>query len=804
MGEFAAATSGGGLHGFPAALTSFVGRGGPVREVAALLEKHRLVTVTGPGGVGKTRLAGEVARRVAGRFADGVWLAELASVQSPAQVPLAVTAALGVRGQPGAQVAEALARALAQQQLLLVVDNCEHVLDATARLCTGLLAACDDLRVLTTSREPLQVTGETRYRLGPLVMPDPGESADGGRSEAVTLFVDRARDTDVRFALDEATGPAVERLVMRLDGMPLAIELAAARVEALGVAQLLARLDDRFALLTTGDRLTGRHRSLAATVEWSYRLLEEPEQRVFRALSVFPGPFTLEAAEAVAGQDAGPMLLHLVDCSLIGPPRCGPDNRSRYVMLETLRAYGTARLDAASERDGTAGALAGYALNVAEQATGGLQAAAEKLPAARWLDAEDAMMGQALAWAKDHDPGITVRLTVALAPWWDLRGRLPNQYALLRQAAALAGVGSAAWCTVEFWLGITARLSADMTGALDHFTAVRDGVRDRGPSQTLTDALIGRASVLREQIRIDEALADASRALAMAREIGYPAGEVLALANLSQAAMIADDVDRAVRLAREAEQITAGLPDRAEQIRSDTLTSVLTATGDLATAESICAAGIARSRTENNLPHLAGLLNQMATLDLEAGRVQDAAAHLRQALQILMRAGSWYELINGLEGCGRLCAATGRYGEAVTIWSAYAALCRRIESADWPADARFRQRYERTARQAMDPAEIRAAEQRGAAMTMATAAGYALILTDPGPPQPVAPGAGALSGRERELVTLVARGCTDIQIAAELRISVRTVRSYLDRVRDKTGCRRRADLTRLALSAGLV
>ena len=333
------AAAAGGVHGFPAVLTSFVGRAGPVREVAGLLERHRLVMVTGPGGVGKTRLAGQVARAVAGRFADGAWLAELAPVRDPAQVPAVVAAALGVREQPGVPAAEAVARVLARQQLLLVLDNCEHVIGAAAGLCAGLLAACDDVRVLATSREPLALAGEARYRLGPLALPGPGEAAEAGGSEAVALFADRARQVDAHFTLDGQAGPVVARLVTRLDGMPLAIELAAARVEALGAGQLLDRLDDRFALLTAGDRLAaGRHRSLAATVEWSYRLLEEGERRVFRLVSVFPGPFTLEAAEAVAGPGAGPALLHLVDCSLLVPPRAGPDSRWRYVMLETLRA----------------------------------------------------------------------------------------------------------------------------------------------------------------------------------------------------------------------------------------------------------------------------------------------------------------------------------------------------------------------------------------------------------------------------------------------------------------------------------
>src|SRR6266704_1105122 len=371
-------------------------RGGAVRDVAGLLGECRLVTVTGPGGVGKTRLAGQVAGQVAGRFTDGAWLAELAAVRDPAQVAGAVAAALGIPEQPGVAAAEALARVLAGQQLLLVLDNCEHVIGAAARLCAGLLAACDDVRVLATSREPLAVAGEARYRLGPLTLPSPGDPADGAGCEAVALFADRARRADARFVLDGQTGPAVARLVARLDGMPLAIELAAARVEALGVAQLLDRIGDPFALLTGGDRLAaGRQRSLAATVAWSYQLLTEDERRVFRAVSVFPAGFTLEGAEAVAGPGAGPVVLRLVDCSLLVPPRAGPDGRPRYAMLETLRAYGAGLLAETGEQDQAAVALARYALRMAGQAAAGLRSGDGEPAAARWLDAEDATMRQA-------------------------------------------------------------------------------------------------------------------------------------------------------------------------------------------------------------------------------------------------------------------------------------------------------------------------------------------------------------------------------------------------------------------------
>jgi non-specific serine/threonine protein kinase len=791
----------GGMHGFAPALTSFIGRDGPLREVAGLLEQHRLVTVTGPGGAGKTRLAGRVAWQVAARFADGAWLAELAPVRDPEQVAAAVAAALGVRDQPGVPAAEAVVRALARQQLLLVLDNCEHVIGAAALLCAGLLAACDDVRVLATSREPLAVAGEARYRLGPLTLPGPGQTGDCDGSEAVALFADRARSADAHFTLDEQRAARVARLVTRLDGMPLAIELAAARVEALGTSQLLDRMDDRFALLAGGDRLApSRQRSLAATVEWSYRLLDETGRRVFRAVSVFPGPFTLQGAEAVAGLGAGPAVLHLVDCSLLSPPQAGPDGRARYVMLETLRTYGAGLLAVAGEEDAAAAALAGWALGVAEQAAAGLESSTGEADAARWLDAEDATVRQAMAWGMGHDRESAQRLAAALATWWVLRGRLPGVYPLLAELAGYAEPGSDRWCTAQQIAGWAARFSSDLAGALRHFTAVCDAMADRPPSRALAGALTGRSAALGDLGQIAEAAEDARRALAIAGEVGYPSGEVHALVHLAFTAVAAGDAGEAVRLARQAAQVQGDVPPAIARWSSAVLTVALIQAGDFAAAEPACAAALAACRDAGDLVNQPFLLYRMVLLDLRAGRAGDAAAHLREAIRLDLRTGamSW----DSLDVCGHLCAATGRPAEAVTAWAASTALIPR----DWPVVARRREEPLRAARQALGPARARAAEQRGTAMSLATAAEYALLLTeDPGPRQtPDAAGLGRLSARERELVTLVAQGATNAQIADRLFISVRTVSSHLDRIRDKTGARRRADLTRLALSAGLV
>jgi predicted ATPase/DNA-binding CsgD family transcriptional regulator len=811
----------GSMHGFPAALTSFVGRAAVVDAIAGQLGQYRLVTLTGPGGAGKTRLAGEVARQVAYGFADGVWLAELAAVRDPAQVASAVAVALGIRDLPAVASSDVLAHALAHRQLLLVLDNCEHVIAAAAELCGKLLLGADDVRVLATSREPLRIAGEARYRLAPLTLPDPDSPAGADGSEAVALFADRARRADASFALDDRTVPVVARLVARLDGMPLAIELAAARVEALGVTQLLDRIDDRFTLLEEGDRLAAaRQRSLAATVEWSYQLLDEREQRVFRAVSVFPGPFTLEGAEAVAGAGSRPAVLHLVDCSLLVPPQAGPDGRSRYVMLETLRAYGTGLLAEAGEGGAVAAALAGYALRVAEEAMTGLAAGTGEVAAARWLDAEDATMRDVLAWAVDHDAAVASRLAAALAWWWQTRGRLAGQLPLLREAVDRAAAGSDAWCLGHTWLGQASLDSADPAGALRHFTAVRDAIGDRGPFPLLARCLAGRAVTLLTMGRIAEAAGDARRALALALEGDYPVAEALALAVLGLLAVATGDRDGAVQLARQAEQITAGRHNPMARTCSHILTTVLIEAEDLAAAERVCATGLAGARDAGDLWSLGNLLEKMVVLDLNVGRYVDAASRLREALQTALRTGARARLLDDLDCCGYLCFLTGRHAEAVTVWAAVVVLQGHEgfsvpSQPDMPVGWFQRQEPLREARRSLGPAPAQAAEERGKAMSLATAAEYALMLTAPGAPPgadqqgtdgPAAtvPGLDMLSPRERELLTLVARGQTDAQIAEQLFITMHTVSSHLDRIRDKTGCRRRADLTRLALSGGLV
>jgi len=813
----------GGVRGFPAAMTSFVGRVETVGEVEGLLADHRMVTVTGPGGAGKTRLAGEVAGRVTARFADGVWLAELATVSDPAQIAAVVGTALGIGDLPSVAAADALAQALARRQLLLVLDNCEHVIGAAAELCGRLLFGADDVRVLATSREPLRIAGEVRYRLGPLTLPDPGDPAAAAQSEAVTLFADRARQVEPGFALDEKTTPTVARLVARLDGMPLAIELAAARVDVLGVAQLLDRIDDRFGLLADGDRLAeDRQRSLAAAVQWSYELLNDAERRVFRAVSVFPGPFTLDGAEAVAGAGAGRAVLRLVDCSLLLPPRTGPDGRSRYVMLETLRAYGAVLLAEVGEEDEVSAALSGYAAEMAGQAALGLYTRSREADSLRHLDAEDATLRHALAWAVGHDPAMATRLTLALAQWWQLRGRLASQAPLLAAAAEYADPGSDEWCAARLLLGQVAGQVGDPPAMLEHFTAVRDALQDPcrpatpGGQALLPMCLSARAMALLVMRRVAEAVEDGRRTLDLARQTGLGGLEAMGLGCLSVAIWKDGDLVGALRLARQAQQIADEYAGGLDRGLSQIVTGVLIEAGDLAAAERVCTAALASCREVGDQGNLCAALWYLTMLDLRTGRTGDAAAHVRELLQVATRAGMRAVVAAGLDCCGLLCATTGRPAKAVTAWAAMSAL-----SGPWPPwhgglNPGSRDELLRQTRELLGRARAGVAEERGAAMTLATATEYAFMLAaEPAPPaeqaaaghQPTpdqVAGLAQLSPRERELVTLVARGRTDAQIAVELYITTRTVSSHLDRVRDKTGCRRRADLTRLALRAGLV
>jgi predicted ATPase/DNA-binding CsgD family transcriptional regulator len=790
-------------------LTRFVGRAQDAAELKRLLERHRLVTVTGPGGVGKTRLAAEVARQMTDSFPDGTWFVGLGAVTDPAQVTAEVSAALSVPQDPERPALQVLADALAPRRLLLVLDNCEHVLGAVAAACNAILGTAEEVRVLVTSREQLGMGGETRYRLSPLELPTSAEQAAVVRSAACELFAERAAQADPRFTVGPERAALVARVVARLDGMPLAIELAAARVEALGLAGLADRIDDALRLLTGRDQLAAaRHRSLAAVADWSYQLLTEAEQRVFRRLAVFPGPFTLEAAEAVAGRDAGPAVLRLVDCSLLVPPRLGADQRTRYTMLQTLHDYALDRLREAGEEADTTAALAAFAWTVAEQAKAGLETTDGEPGALRWLDAEDATLSRAQAWALDHDPEAGLRMANVTTRWLRIRGRLVEAQLRLSAAVARCSPDAEGWAMAHVWLGYLLSTSPDASSSFDCLTAACDAYRGRRPSPVLVEALIGRAVIRLNMGHAPAEVDDARRALRLARELGYLAGEIQSLTALSLTAYYADNRAEVLDWARQAQKLMpADIPGDMLRWSYYILATVLAEIGEYEAARPVCEAGLARSHQADDQVHLVSLLGIMANLQLMAGSRAAAAANLREAVGIAVRIGDHVNLTNLIQECGFLCAVTGRWADAVSLWAAHAADRERrgLPASEGPVNDGRRSESMREIERALSPAELREAHQRGSRMPVPVAAELALMVTTAaerqleGPPP-----TKVLSPRERELVTLVAQGRTNAEIAAQLYISVRTVSSHLDRIRDKTGCRRRADLTRLALEESLV
>jgi predicted ATPase/DNA-binding SARP family transcriptional activator len=458
----------------PAALSEMIGRDEAVATIRARLETERLVTLTGPGGVGKTRLALETANGLVDRadLTDGVWLAELGALDSgsagrPADV---VTAVLDVRDVTGA--GDRLVDALRARSLLLVLDNCEHVIDEAAALAGRLLRGCPRLRVLATSREPLGVPGEVVWAVPPLDVPDPAASdsvAVIARSPAVRLFVTRAAAAAPGFALDADNATAVAELCRRLDGIPLALELAATRVRALGVDELVARLHDRFRLLATGRRdAPARQQTLSAMIEWSWDLLSEPERVVLRRLSVHAGGCTLEAAEAVcagpgtvAPAEVAMCLSRLVDRSLVTVAH-SPDG-SHYRLLESVAVYCAERLAAAGELEQVRDRHGRYYAALAERAEPHLYGHDQR----RWLrrlDAESANLRSALDHAVRHRAAErALRLTCALTWYWFLRGRLAVARRSLDTALAVEGDPPAALrARAAAWqVGIEILLSGD-------------------------------------------------------------------------------------------------------------------------------------------------------------------------------------------------------------------------------------------------------------------------------------------------------------------------------------------------------
>jgi len=432
--------------GLPRRLTSFIGRESEIEEVRRLLGTTHLLTVVGIGGAGKTRLALQVADRMVDEFPHGVHLVELAQVTDPDLVMHAVASSLGVREDPDRPLIESLTGYLQARRLLLVLDNCEHLIDAVAGLATELLGAAPGVKLFCTSRESLAIAGEAAWRIPSLSVPDPLRVFDRSALEsfeAVRLFVERAAEVAPGFVLTEQNAPAVVQICRRLDGIPLAIELAASRVRVLTPDQIAARLDDRFRLLAGGSRTAmPRQQTLKAAMDWSYDLLTSNEAALLRRLSVFSRGCTLDAAEAVcAADDIGgyevlDLLMRLVDKSLVVAEE--EEREIRYRLLETVRQYGRDKLVEAGEAPAVRHRHLDWFLALAERAGPKLHTA-DQLVWLRQLDADHDNIRGALEWALESADGeIPARMASSLWWFWTLRGHTSEGSEWLYKALARA------------------------------------------------------------------------------------------------------------------------------------------------------------------------------------------------------------------------------------------------------------------------------------------------------------------------------------------------------------------------------
>ena len=685
----------------------------------------RLLTLYGSGGSGKSRLALAVAQEVVERFDDGVWWVDLASISDAKLVPLALAQALSVREVPDRSLAESLAEYLAPREALVVLDNCEHLVYGCAALADALLRRCPYLKILATSREPLRVSGEAIWMVPSLSMPDPQRRPPGEQVmsyEAVRLFVQRAREANAGFALTERNAPVVARLCWKLDGIPLAIELAAARVRALSVEQISERLENPLSLLTTGSRTAEpRHQTLRAALEWSYELLDEQERALFERLSVFAGGWDLEAAEAI-GADGSleadlvlDVLSRLMDKSLVVAEESVDDDASlRYRMLVPVRQFGREKLEERTWAQDVLRRHAEYYLDLAERADRELMGPDQ----GRWLTRIRSELGNlrgALAWSaepyQEDRAELRLRLVAALGRFWGREGFEEGKW----------------------WLQLA--LESDPGG----FPVAR--------AKTLGEL----GFILLFQQTYGPAIAALEEAVAIYRELGDETGAAFALANLGQAAVHGGYHERLPAFERGGgELLEEGLEGPPRAYLLVILGMAAQGADNLDTAASRVEAGLALCREFGLLREASMSHFILGNVELDRGHLDRGVALLREGARIARELGDMLGTAYYVWGTGRVAVLREHPARAARLWGAAEILREQMGMTLSPFDL-ARSDYERdlaAVRSTLDEASFDAAWAEGRALPPEQAIDYAIdemtspdeaIPSDESPPaQPIA------------------------------------------------------------------
>lgn len=772
-----------GRHNLPAPRTSFVGRERERVEVKRALAMTRLLTFTGAGGSGKTRLALEVARDIVGAYPDGVWLVELAALSNDELVPQAVARALGVREQPNHAPIDTLVETLHNKGILLVLDNCEHLANPVASLLDTLLDSCPRLQVLATSRETLGLSGETIWRVSPLAVPDGDRLSaprDLTRYDAARLFVDRARMRLPSFELTPENAPSVAEICRKLEGIPLAIELATARVGALSIAEISERLRDSLGLLSTGGRtIVPRQRTLRGTLDWSFELLSEPEQVVFGRLSVFAAGCTLEAAEAVAAGDAIQkhevlnLLSRLADKSLVVAETV-KDGRARYRMLEPVRQYARDRLMDGRQADAVRRRHAEFFLALAEEGELNLKGRH------RWewlerLDQEHGNFRAALSWTLEGvEPEMTLRIGGALGSFWDQRGYIDEgrrwlEAALAAEGKTDSGPSTAKALTWAAWLAL-GQGDYDVSEALNE--AALELYRELGDDAALAQALYNSGVALMYHARFEQASPQLEEAATLSQALGDRAAFARTLNPRGMVALSRHDHGKAAALAEES------------------MTTAREVGDDYGFLLSMCVGSLSC---------------------LHRGDGQRARSLLVDGLELSQQRGIGRITVYYLECASALASLEGRAVHSALLWGAAETLRETVDTSYSPMERHLVWPLVSTARARLGDEIWETEIQQGRKMMLEEAIGYALSETEiptHAPPtalphQGSSSRSAALTRREEEVAALVARGLTNRQAALELSISEHTAATHIRRILKKLGLHSRSQLATWITERGL-